>query len=111
MLWRVSRPLRTRCKPPGFILPSTYACAARRGHLIIGQQAKQPEGNEFLGKAARYAYRYAYRTTSKISAFGRSCVGATKNSTRWNRYGIGRYVGMGGRGTLDFRLTTPQPKL
>jgi hypothetical protein len=111
MLWRVSRPIRTRSRPPGFILPSTYACAARRGHLLIGQQAKQPEGNEFLGKAARYAYRYACRITSEASAFGRSCVGATKNSTRWNRYGVGRYVGMGGRGALDFRLTTPEPKL
>ena len=27
MLWRVSRPIRTRCKPPGFILPCQPALA------------------------------------------------------------------------------------
>ena len=27
MLWRVSRPIRTRCKPPGFILPCQRALA------------------------------------------------------------------------------------
>src|SRR5437762_774708 len=30
MLWRVSRPIRTRCKPPGFILPCQPALADRQ---------------------------------------------------------------------------------
>src|SRR5438128_7757813 len=29
MLWRVSRPIRTRCKPAGFILPCQPALAER----------------------------------------------------------------------------------
>jgi len=29
MLWRVSRPIRTRSKPPGFILPCQPALAVR----------------------------------------------------------------------------------
>jgi bifunctional non-homologous end joining protein LigD len=29
MLWRVSRPIRTRCRPPGFILPCQPALAER----------------------------------------------------------------------------------
>src|SRR4051812_12087532 len=68
MLWRVSRPIRTRCKPPGFILPSQPALADRPPSGRGWQHEIKWDGYRVIARKDGEQVRLWARTTSDYSA-------------------------------------------